>query len=308
MDENKTNSERYKAETRAPDTQSVQGKANQIWTNVRPSFSPRTEPQLQSDLALGKRLPGGGRWRKHTSPFLHFTANNVCDLDTYNELCHQFSLVQETTHGTRDGKFKMKPAPGNNDGLILGLTDSLAANFAPFFTEKWLRSLAELAALNYLPRVEGALHSNPQGSRTGWIHTDCCSAWFDESQGTEKLMLPPRGRCSYFTGLKKNRDAKPIEYVRAATMIFYLCNDGWQHGDGGETAIYSENEERDSTERKFIPPINNSAFLFECSPYSFHRFITNPGRPRNSIILWLHSTVTDAQDRWGEGINRRGYL
>lgn len=121
----------------------------------------------------------------------------------------------------------------------------------------------------------------------------------------EALMFPPRGRCNYFTGQAKVPDAKPKEYIRAATMIFYLCNDGWEQGDGGETGIYSADCETEDTVVKLIPPLNNSLFLFECSPHSYHRFVTNPGRTRNSIILWLHASVQDAEARWGKAINRR---
>ncbi|SFG39718.1 2OG-Fe(II) oxygenase superfamily protein [Duganella sp. CF458] len=280
---------------------------SEAWEAVRPRFGPGIVPLLprrRGDAQVPPSLPGD--WSEWQQPYRHFRANHVLDAESYAALCAQFSRILDTTAGKREGKYKMRPAMGNNDGWLLGLTDDLAASFAPLFTEAWLRSLAELLELKFLPRIEGALHSNPQGSRTGWIHTDCCSAWFDESNSTpERLMLPPRGRCSYFTGKAKARDAQPVEYVRAATMIFYLCNDGWQQGDGGETGIYNLGFEGKDTVETLIPPLNNSLFLFECSPHSFHRFVTNPGRTRNSIILWLHASVEDAEARWGKGINRK---
>ncbi len=282
---------------------------NQSLEAIRPQFGPGIAPQLPNQSAstrLRKSSPDGVQWQEYALPFRHFSASNVFDSETYKQLSHQFTLILEMTAGKREGAYKMRPAQGSNDGLILGLTEKLATAFSPLFTEAWLRSLAELAGLKFLPRIEGALHSNPQGSRTGWIHTDCCSAWFDESNSkAEELMLPPRRRCNYFTGKAKAPDAKPTEYIRAATMIFYLCNDGWESGDGGETGIYSADHETEDTMVKLIPPINNSLFLFECSPHSYHRFITNPGRTRNSIILWLHASVEDAVARWGSGIHRR---
>jgi hypothetical protein len=278
---------------------------------IRPRFAPGIEPQLPT-YASRPDIPDGlwarAQWRDCSLPFRHFTASNVFDAATFDALSRQFTAILETTAGRREGRYKLRPAGGNNDCLILGLTEKLAAAFSPLFTEPWLRSLAELLDLQFLPRVEGALHSNPTGSRTGWIHTDCCSAWFDESNGDPgKLMLPPRSRCDYFTGKPKVAEAKPAEYIRAATMIFYLCNEGWEPGDGGETGLYSADRETEDTITKLIPPSNNSAFLFECSPHSYHRFITNPGRPRNSIILWLHSKVEDAAARWGPGIHRRDH-
>lgn len=274
---------------------------NQSLEAARPQFGPGIAPRLRTHDA-------GSAWQEHPLPFRHFSASDVFDAATYRQLHEQFTQILETTAGLREGRYKLRPTQGANDGLVLGLTDQLATAFAPLFTETWLRSLAALLELDFLPRIEGALHSNPQGSRTGWIHTDCCSAWFDEHDARrEQLMLPPRGRCSYFTGKPKVADARPVEYIRAATMIFYLCNDGWKNGDGGETAIYSQDHETPDTQVKLIEPRNNSLFLFECSPHSHHRFITNPGRRRNSIILWLHATVADAQARWGDGVHRRAH-
>ena len=311
MTDSKINSEHQTISDQQPDSTLRLEQSNQSLEAIRPQFGPGIEPHLPDKCTskrLNKPLPGGGQWWECSLPFRHFSATDVLDSESYNELCHQFSLILETTAGKRKGEYKMRRAQGNNDCLVLGLTDKLATAFSPFFTETWLRSLAELLDLKFLPRVEGALHSNPKASRTGWIHTDCCSAWFDESNSTtETLMLPPRGRCSYFTGQAKVPEANPKEYIRAATMIFYLCNDGWEQGDGGETATYSTDRETEDTMVKLIPPLNNSLFLFECTPHSYHRFITNPGRTRNSVILWLHSSVSDAEARWGTSINRRDY-
>src|SRR5208337_3787 len=97
-------------------------------------------------------------------------------------------------------------------------------------------------------RIDGALHSSPKNSRTGWIHTDYCSAWFDESaEDRGGILFPDRTRCQYFDGQPKVADAKPVEYVRAATLIFYCCNDDWRAGDGGETALYAAARDTDNS-------------------------------------------------------------
>lgn len=276
---------------------------------IGPKFAPGVRPQLPNLKPITRSsgiAPEGCQWWEYTKPFRHFGATNVFNEATYKELCHQFSLILDVTNGEREGKYKLTNVKKNYDALILGLNDTLATEFAPIFTEEWLKSIAQFMNIEFLPRIEGALHSSPPNSKTGWIHTDLCSAWFDE-KGTdkEKLMLPPRGRCNYFTGRTSKPDAEPAEYVRAATMIFYLCNDDWESGDGGETGLYGAHRETKYTDKKLITPINNSLLLFECSPHSYHRFITNPKKTRNSIILWLHSNVENAEARWGNGINRR---
>jgi Rps23 Pro-64 3,4-dihydroxylase Tpa1-like proline 4-hydroxylase len=87
-------------------------------------------------------------------------------------------------------------------------------------------------------------------------------------------------------------------------MIYYLNNDGWQPGDGGETALFATGK-LGVGPFGLCPPVNNSLLLFECTPHSFHSLIANPRRARDSVILWLHSTVEDAEAKWGTAINRR---
>jgi hypothetical protein len=88
-------------------------------------------------------------------------------------------------------------------------------------------------------------------------------------------------------------------------MIYYLCNEGWSEPDGGETGLYGAAKPHDRTIASRVPPVDNTLLLFECSPHSYHRFLTNPGRRRNSIILWLHTTVDAAEARWPNAVTRR---
>ena len=282
------------------------------WKIPGPQFGPETSPSLPvlpSKTTTQGPAPDSGQWWEYASPFRHFGATDVLDPETYAQISHQFALILNATHGEGEGKYKLKKIRGNYDALILGLNDELANLFTPLLTEDWLRPVADFMGLEFVPRIEGALHSNPQGSGTGWIHTDLCSGWFDEhGKAPQTLMLPPRGRCNYFTGATRAVDAEPKEYIRAATMIFYLNNDHWEPGDGGETGLYGAQYETENTDIRLAPPYNNSLLLFECSPHSYHRFVTNPGRTRNSIIIWFHAQVDDAVARWGNAINRPGSL
>jgi hypothetical protein len=276
---------------------------------VGPRFAPGINPELPylaSSAPSQGPTPKDGQWWEHAEPFRHYGATGVFDAATYARLERQFTEILDATSGKIDGEYTLKKVLGNYDAQILGFNDILAEKFAPIFTDDWLRPITSFLGMKYLPRVEGALHSNPKNSSTGWIHTDLCSGWFDEKYSDrEKLTLPPRGRCNYFTGRTTKLDAEPEEYIRSATLIFYLCNDEWTSSDGGETGLYGAARETPNTEKRLVPPVNNSLLLFECSPHSYHRFVANPGRARNSIILWLHSTVENAQEKWGAAINRR---
>jgi hypothetical protein len=244
------------------------------------------------------------KWWVYQTPYRHYRANNVLDSASYQALSASFMNILDNTEGRGNGPVQMRKSNERYDARMLGITDRLAPQFQPFFGDEWLSSLARMVKLPVVPRYDGGLHSSPPGSRDGWIHTDLCSGWFDEGR-PEQSILPSRSKVDYFSGTPKTPDAKPVEYVRACTMIFYLCNDGWTQGDGGETGLYASSKLSAHAPHDLLPPINNSLLVFECSPHSFHRFVSNPGRTRNSIILWLHSTVDKAESMWGDAINRR---
>jgi hypothetical protein len=249
-----------------------------------------------------------GEWYDVRDPFRHFQASNVLRCEQYRAIGAEFQNVLDVTEGRAQGGNRFSRSDQNYDARMLPITERNMARFDPFLSESWLRSLCELVNIPYIPRIDAALHSSPQNSRSGWIHTDFCSGWFDESRysGTG-ILFPDRGRCNYFEGIPKVAGAKPVEYVRAATLIFYLCNDDWTRGDGGETGFYGGERESLNTQILLLPPVNNTLILFECSPHSYHRFVSNPGRARNSLILWLHCDLQFAVDRWGpRAVKRRG--
>jgi hypothetical protein len=248
---------------------------------------------------------GSVAWWTYRDPFRHFRARDVLDSNAYQQICSEFSAIADTTQGGRDGAYRLARTNPKYDALMLGVDSNLAPSFAPFFSRDWFQYLYRLIRLPELLRIDGGLHSSPEGSGDGWIHSDLCSGWFDESSA-ESGPFPNRKKCDYFSGKARTSDAKPVEYVRAATMIYYLCNDGWCPGDGGETGLYASSRLGANAPVELVQPLNNSLLLFECSPHSYHRFVANPGRVRNSIILWLHATVERSVSTWGNAINRRG--
>jgi hypothetical protein len=242
------------------------------------------------------------QWWARADPFHHFLVTDLLEPAAYDRVASSFDAV---LHGAA-GPLRLAQSQANYDAQMLGISRETAPRFAPFFSADWLKGLRTRLGLPEVRRVDGALHSTPAGGRTGWIHSDLCSAWFDESGAEDStLLFPNRRRCEYFTGKVKSALAKPVEYVRAATAIYYLCNDGWRDGEGGETALYSSSIAGPHTSEVLVPPANNSLLVFQCSPHSYHRFIRNPGRRRNSIILWLHITVDQALCLWGDAVKRR---
>jgi hypothetical protein len=233
-------------------------------------------------------------------PFRHFRAANVLKPEIYQAIASRFSTMLEANSAGKDSPYRFAPTNANYDARILAIDEALAAAFAPLFSVELIEELHDIFGFPFLPVIDGALHSSPPGSRTGWIHTDLCAAWFDESmRPAGPFLFPRRDRCDYFTGSRKHAAAVPKKYVRAAALLFYLCNEGWVPGDGGETALYGAQEPSWRSSVGHIPPLSNSLLAFECSPHSYHRFMTNPRRVRNSVILWIHATPEVMESRWG---------
>ena len=241
-----------------------------------------------------------GDWSVQLRPFRHVRARRVFREESYCRLEEEFSAL--LTGGPDKGPEFRQNQPGY-DALVLGVREQLASRFRPLFERLWIDFLAGLLDLKALPQVDGALHHIPRNSRSGWVHNDFCSAWFDERL-TGEIVFPERESCDYFTGTPQKASARPKEFVRAATMIFYLNNPEWRKGYGGETGLYPASR-ANLGEEYAVAPVNNSLLLFECSPHSYHRLLANPGCVRNSIILWLHCSVEDAQSRWGRAVKRR---
>jgi hypothetical protein len=248
-------------------------------------------------------LNAEGDWYISERPFRHIRGEHVFREDCYRRLEKAFGEVKIAGPEGAKGISRFKRSATGYDALVAGMNPELSGRFSPLFDPRWIRLLAELLGLPPLAQVDGALHEVPVGSRSGWVHSDLCSGWFDaRAQGD--IVFPDRKQCSYFTGAPKNAHARPREYIRAATMIFYLLNDEWRRGAGGETGLYATSNS-DAGEVQAVPPLNNSLLLFECSPHSYHRLLANPGCCRKSVILWLHSTVAHAQSKWGGAVKRR---
>lgn len=248
-----------------------------------------------------------GSWTEYRHPFAHIHATDVFPLETYERLSEGFASVVEHTFTGAANVPKMTKTNPNYDALVLGMSAPFCDHFAPIFTCESKDVVAQLFNLPLTTRVDGALHHVPRGSRSGWLHTDLCSGWFPcapQPDVDQELVFPDRSQCDYFSGASRKQGVQVEEYVRAASMIYYLNNDGWVEGDGGETELYSTSRSNIGP-RKTIVPRNNTLILFECTPHSFHRLLANPGRQRNSIVVWFHTTLEFAQSRWGEAISRK---
>jgi hypothetical protein len=139
------------------------------------------------------------------------------------------------------------------------------------------------------------------GSQHGFPHNDLNPGWFLTSPLPDDLAIAGSD-IEYTTGtvLDETTESEPIETIRAASVLFYLANRKWEIGDGGGTGLYRSGKDDIERPVAMVPPLNNSMLMFECTPVSYHGFISNHRNPRNSIVMWLHRPKQEVVERWGE--------
>lgn len=230
------------------------------------------------------------RWVINTHPYKHAIVHDVFDEAVADRLRLRF--VERLAR--RDSK---RTAVKNYGATILPFEESDKLSFAPLLDIAWLRLISQALQLDVRFEIDGALHSHPPGSRNGWIHNDYNPGCFGRVAGLDEIYLSSSDGCEYKSGKTSQADIVSVERVRHLTLIYYLNNPPWPEGGGGETGIYSSQSQNVDRSDKFVPPINNTLLLFECSPHSWHSFRATSS-VRNSITLWLHRDVEAARKQW----------
>jgi 2OG-Fe(II) oxygenase superfamily len=243
---------------------------------------------------------GQRRWLCCARPFPHFIAHDVFAPHFYSELDAAFGevLARGLSEGKESGRFSRNIT--NYDAYAVTFDNDMLPPFQVFISREWHDLLAQLAAIPATGEVSGGFHHHLPGSRSGEIHNDLNPGWFVDSVDMGQLNLSRSDVCDYNTGAAYQSGLQVHESIRALAVLFYLHNEPWREGDGGETGLYDSSRRSVLEPTKAVPPINNSLLAFECRPNSFHSFIGNRRTARNSMIMWLHRPKRDVMQRWGE--------
>lgn len=248
----------------------------------------RRQPPLEELLA-------NRRWVRRAHPFPHVVAQNVFVPARYEELDAEFHRIEQS----HPEVFRRDMAGYDASGSLLDPYRD--GPLGVFLSREWHDMLAALVGVGVdaTGDVTGSLHHHEPGAASGWPHNDLNPGWF-----AGPAALPQEVRLTSDEPVDYHRGTSPPgvaarETVRAVSLLFYLANPPWQPGDGGETGLYRSPHDH-GRPAVTVPPINNSLVLFECTPFSWHGFVSNHAKPRNSIVMWLHRTKDDAVNRWGE--------
>jgi len=244
---------------------------------------------VQLDQMLANR-----RWVRRLRPFPHVCARDVFRSDVYRELHEEFRRIEreqpEVFHRNMEGYDATGTSISRFRDGPLGL----------FVSREWHDLIAGVAGVRATGDVNAALHHHEPDSQSGWPHNDLNPGWFAGSApGPDEIRLEHTGGVAVQDGAHAP-GAPARESIRAVSLLFYLANPDWQPGDGGETGLFADIATAHRGATTAVPPINNSLVFFECTPRTWHAFISNRGKPRNSVVMWLHRRKNEVLERWGD--------
>lgn len=249
-------------------------------------------------MVLPKDVLSNRAWLSRQRPFPHVVADNVFREDFYVALASQLAeILDRRIRNPAPSGQPLRQIPGY-DAYGFGFDKGGRGALSLFHTAAWRDLLCGLFGINSTPYVFAGAHYHEIGSRDGFIHNDYNPVWFPVAR-SQQIQIPDYVICDYKTGAGSLESADKIQVVRGVAMIFYILNDGWQPGDGGETGLYYSKQADARFPIARCSPVNNSLIAFECTPSSFHSFISNRRSPRISIIMWTHRSLEDAVAKYG---------
>jgi 2OG-Fe(II) oxygenase superfamily len=237
-------------------------------------------------------------WLRRQRPFPHVVGDNVFREGFYAALAEQLGdILDRRIRKPLASGPSLRSIPGY-DAYGLGFDRAQGGALSLFHTTAWRDLLCGLFEIKATPYVFAGAHYHAAGSQDGFIHNDCNPVWFPVA-GSEEIQIPNYAICDYKTGAGPLDSAGKVQVVRGVAMIFYVLNDDWRPGDGGETGLYDSKDSDIGSPIARCCPVNNTLVAFECTPSSFHTFISNQRSPRISIIMWVHRSLEDALERFG---------
>ena len=235
------------------------------------------------------------RWIRREDPFPFITATNVFRPDFYAELDAEYRRLEH-----EHPEAFQRNMPGY-DASGASLNNYQDGPLGIFLSRPWHDLLASVTGVPCNGDVSGSVHHHDVGGKSGWPHNDFNPGWFHGDPVTDPNEV--RGADTYGVNYRTGERAAGVsahKSVRAVSLLFYLGNPDWEPGDGGETGLFRNLETARRGPWAAVPPINNSLVMFECTPYSFHAFVSNINKPRNSVVMWTHRDYADAAAQWGE--------
>ena len=215
-------------------------------------------------------------------PFPHIIADNFFQDEVYEKLLKHFQSVLNRGFSEEDDATKFHPflnlkGEYEYDGYVYVPRPEEEPALDIFFTPAWNLFFSKIFKQSTGWCTSLAYHHHPVGDQTGFVHHDNASRTFSPNDQLPNGVI-----------FRENSNhAAAFKEMRAIALLYYLGDNPWKEGDGGETGIYRSKGE---SPIKLVAPKNNRLFAFEISPRSFHAFQENFAA-RSSIVQWFHAPL-----------------
>lgn len=220
------------------------------------------------------------RKRKSTcvekTPFPHVVIDDFFKPDIYQKLCEGFNKkLQDGLSDKEYDNLKFHLFEIDYDGYVYTPSATIDPTnpLSIFYSLEWNLFFSKLFNQHTTFETAFAFHHHSPGDRTGFVHHDYTDKNFVSSSRMPNGVIPVN-----------NKNKGDVVSRRIIALIYFLNNDGWKDGDGGETGLYSEDKK---TLLKKVAPLNNRLLAFQISHNSMHAFQQNK-KNRNSFVQWFH--------------------
>ena len=254
---------------------------------------------MSSSNELAKRLQNR-RWMRFCDPFPYVYATDVLSRKTYERVEAAFGEVLSRGLSDVPDGARLSRSMKGYDAYGCTISRESPEGLQFFISRDWHDLLAAVGGVRSAGYVSAGMHHHLVGSEDGFVHNDLNPAYFVDYPTDDGITLLRHDLCDHKTGRTYVSGVKPRELVRSVAMLFYLANGEWHDGDGGCTGLYRKVTDPVGQPAAQVPPLDNSILIFECSPFSFHGFLSNRRTPRNSVIMWLHQEKPAALKKWGK--------
>lgn len=245
------------------------------------------------------------RFMCHRWPFPYVVGRDVFVPAFYEELAREFRALLQDGYEVTGGRERFGRNITGYDAMSLRFLPEYSGPLSIFYSRPFHDMATRLLGVESTRDVSGGLHHHPVGNRSGWIHNDLNPGWFLDRPRPDGMNFGVPAACDYQTGaLSGGVQETPRPTVRTLAMLFYLNNEPWEPGDGGETGLFQYESDPSAPPVAAVPPINNTLLLFRCTPHSFHAFQHNRRKVRNSMVLWFHTPRQRIVEQYGEGAIR----
>ncbi len=232
------------------------------------------------------------RWWRYRYPFPHVRAVNVFRPRKYLELEAAFASWLDSSGGGTE--------LDDHDLQGTTVTDGFEGPLRLFASPGWHQLLRSALKVSVTQHVNLGLHHHRPHSSPGFPHTDLNPGWFPADPGPVVLADP--GRVAYTSGGIHDSSVKAVRVHRAVAVLFYLNNPPWEREHENCTGLYRGARDEMAEPVVAVEPHSNSLLAFECTPWSFHGFVSGGTVARNTVVQWLHRAPASTNARWGSGV------